>query len=680
MAALLSAAVIVAGPAAMWLAVHGRGWETLWVIAAMSLALTLSVALAGVVERELTRRSTGSEAAPAPGGLSVELREQWRVLLRADVIRTRVGEDGQLAKMIRQGDPIDQKMTRVEQQAGRPRVRVGGRLLTWSEITQRWDAELRRLVILGDPGYGKTVAALMLVKRINARSEPGASVAELFSLSEWQRWRGEHQAAPLGDWLAAQLTLMHPQLDAAVARELVDARLVLPVLDGLDEIATVEDRRACVAAIDAYAERGAPHRPFVLTCRAPEYYELAPDWVRDDERVVLVGLQPDQIQTKLAEPQIAGRAAWNALRQRQAAGDATIDELFRSPLRLSIALQVYRDGDPSELLTLTVVQAREHLWGLLLAHNAHGYRDATPAQVRAWLAWLAAGMRRTRRQRFFLHELYLLDPHSAEHFRVFGIVRGLFFVLLCVLGIASTGGLDRLLLGLALGLLVALSVHRAIGTPQPSVRAPLGWRKRLRTATTPKSLLSSLGTGLVGGLVGVLVFGLALGLAAGLVGGLTDFLLRLLAGQVITAEPPRRFAYTRPDAVLTASRSNGLLVWLAGVLVFGLAFGLVYGLSAGLVSGLVTGLLGGLLIGLICALLSGLDAWSYHHWLRRRLTAQCLLPAHLPVFLEWCAEDARGWLRISDAYEFRHGELLEHLAPATPPTNRPATPRHVREG
>lgn len=61
---------------------------------------------------------------------------------------------------------------------------------------------------------------------------------------------------------------MHPQVDAAVARELVGARLVLPVLDGLDEIARVEHRRACVDAIDAYAERSAQHRPFVSDERA----------------------------------------------------------------------------------------------------------------------------------------------------------------------------------------------------------------------------------------------------------------------------------------------------------------------------------------------------------------------------------------------------------------------------
>jgi predicted NACHT family NTPase len=219
------------------------------------------------------------------------------------------------------------------------------------------EASPGRLVILGDPGYGKTVAALTLVKHINARNEPGAIVAELFPLAEWQRWRGEHPDSPFGHWLAEQLTVAHPSVEPQVAQELVDARLILPVLDGLDEIVAVEQRRACVAAIDAYAEHGAAHRPFVLTCRAREYHELAPDWVRDDECVLLVGLQPDQIQQRLCE-RTAGRRAWDVLRERQAAGDNRINELLASPLRLAIVLQVYRDGDPGELLEHGRARAR----------------------------------------------------------------------------------------------------------------------------------------------------------------------------------------------------------------------------------------------------------------------------------------------------------------------------------
>jgi len=532
-AALLAAVVIVAGPAAAWFVVRDWGWETPSVLAAMGFALTLSVALAGLVEREVNRRRTRTEQGPAPGGLTAELLERWRALLLADITRTRIGDGGQLAKMVRQSDPIDLMTKRVDLDPARSKVLVKGRLLPWPEITRQWDAGHSRLVILGDPGYGKTVAALTLIKDINAHSQPGDSVAELFSLSEWQRWRGEHPTGPFTDWLAVQLTLTYPQLHGQVARELVDARLVLPVLDGLDEIATVKHRRACIEAIDAYAERGLPHRPFVLTCRAHEYYELAPDWVADDERVLLVGLQPDQIQTALAEPQIAGRPAWRALRERQAAGDKAINELFRSPLRLAIALQVYRDRDPSELLTLPVAQARGRLWDLLLETNASGYRDATAAQIRAWLVWLAAGMRRTSRQRFMLHDLYLLDPELAKNLRRFRIIGGL-------------------------------------------------------------------------------VFGLVFGLFVGLV-----------------------------SALISA---------------------LVSRLVVGLVGGLVGGLFGGLVFGLVGGLEVGLDAWLYHHWLRWRLAARRVLPARLPAFLAWCAEDERGWLRISDAYEFRHRELLEHLA------------------
>ncbi len=53
--------------------------------------------------------------------------------------------------------------------------------------------------------------------------------------------------------------------------------------------------------------------------------------------------------------------------------------------------------------------------------------------------------------------------------------------------------------------------------------------------------------------------------------------------------------------------------------------------------------------------------------LRWPLYALGSLPLHLPAFLEWCACVERRWLRIADAYEFRHRELLEHLTqPAMP--------------
>lgn len=662
--------IILAGPALMLLCVQGRGWEPPWILGSVALALTASIAIATLVERTLDRVRVAREAPVMPAGPTREQLEQWRVSLRAEVARLRTRDGGQLGKMVRQGDPIDVNVERLDRDARRSRVRVDERVLPWSEITRRWDTARSRLVVLGDPGYGKTVAALALIKHINTCDEPGASVAELFSLSEWQRWRGEHPDAPFSHWLAEQLTVVYPSVSAEVARALVDVPLILPVLDGLDEIAAVEHRRACVEAIDAYAERGAPHRAFVLTCRAREYRELAPDGVRDDECVELVGLQPDQIQQRLHE-QATRRPRWEAVRDRQAV-DSSLNELFASPLRLAIALQVYRDRDPSDLLNLTLEQARERLWKLLLETNADTYPGASAGQVHSWLAFLAAGMKRTAHQRLMLHELYRIDPDPTATLRPLLMILGLTAGLVAGL-LFGVGG--KPVLGLLVGVAVAWLVARPHGevpnlvSAPPTTQAHVGWRNRVRAALRRDMLVLVL---VGGGLVG-LAFGLAGGLSAGVSGALgAGWMIAFTGGfaegtEVVKGAPPSRFAHAHPDAVLIASRNSGLIN------------GLIIGLPAGLgillalepifdrigVGGRLFVVLGTVLYALQWALLTGLNAWVYHHWLRWRLRARGLLPARLPALLEWCARDDRGWLRITDAYEFRHRELLEHLAART---------------
>src|SRR3954469_6978724 len=89
-------------------------------------------------------------------------------------------------------------------ESGRPRVKMGDARTPWSELMGKWTAAEGRLVILGDPGYGKTVAALTLVEHIN-RSDSEV-VAETFRLAEWHAWSSERgEGGHLEDWLAEQL-------------------------------------------------------------------------------------------------------------------------------------------------------------------------------------------------------------------------------------------------------------------------------------------------------------------------------------------------------------------------------------------------------------------------------------------------------------------------------------------
>jgi hypothetical protein len=372
----------------------------------------------------LKERFQGSAAKPPT--LSADERKDWQEYVRRNVLARRAkGEDSQLEQMVSHTPTVDvglKERVMATHHEGRSRLKVGGRTLPWSQIAQEWDRAPGRMVILGDPGYGKTVAALTLLKHINASNSGEAEpVAELFPLVEWYRWRERHQG-DCAAWIAHQLVTTY-NVPPPVAHELVDSELVLPLFDGLDEVPE-SSRATCKQAIEAYAGSAAPFRSFVLTCRAREYQELAPDWVQADRQVALVGLQRAQLVTELEE-RTAGRPGWDAVTSRLTAGDSAVAELFRSPLRFAIALQAYRNRDPRELLDRSAQDAQGQLWEVFLGLEGAAALKAEPQQVRRWLAFIAAAMERNGRQRLWLHELYLYPLQREKEERRFRLMFGL---------------------------------------------------------------------------------------------------------------------------------------------------------------------------------------------------------------------------------------------------------------
>src|SRR5215469_10573748 len=126
----------------------------------------------------------------------------------------------------------------------------------------------RQLVVLGEPGAGKTALAVLLTLGLLTNPEPREPVPVLLPLSSWDP-RNEH----LYTWLAHKLTEEYPGLANAAAygphaaQRLVADECVMPILDGLDE--TPPELRA--AAIDAIDLATAGGRPLVVTCRSAEY-------------------------------------------------------------------------------------------------------------------------------------------------------------------------------------------------------------------------------------------------------------------------------------------------------------------------------------------------------------------------------------------------------------------------
>ena len=133
-----------------------------------------------------------------------------------------------------------------------------------------------RLVILGPAGSGKTMLAVelalqLLEKGFRDRDQGPPKVAVPVSVAGWT---GEES---LKDWLIDRLAEAY-HLPLGVAAQLVEARRILPVLDGLDEITQDPDRgmatvKRVLSALNT-ADRGRHLTPIIITCRDGFYEGL----------------------------------------------------------------------------------------------------------------------------------------------------------------------------------------------------------------------------------------------------------------------------------------------------------------------------------------------------------------------------------------------------------------------
>src|SRR3954471_24377863 len=97
------------------------------------------------------------------------------------------------------------------------------------------------MLILGAPGAGKTTLLMELTRDLLDRAGIDTShpIPAVFHLSSWAVER-----RPLADWLTDELNKRY-YVPKKLARTWIDADRVLPLLDGLDEVAS-EQRAACI--------------------------------------------------------------------------------------------------------------------------------------------------------------------------------------------------------------------------------------------------------------------------------------------------------------------------------------------------------------------------------------------------------------------------------------------------
>jgi NACHT domain len=537
----------------------------------------------------------------------------------------------------------------------------------------------RRLVILGEPGSGKSVLLIGLLQDLLERRTDSEPVPVLFTLASW------NPDQPLKAWLADQLRRTYPGLvgpapaapTAAApvdwAQALLDARLILPLLDGFDELPVAVHP----AALDSLNRALPTRQPLILASRAAQYRNALthPATVRLNgaAAIRLLPLTPDAAAAYLRRdaggPHVPAASRWDTVTTHLGTG-SPVGQALSTPLGLFLARTIYnpRPGtpliptatSPDELCDTTIFPDRTvidtHLFNAYIPaaytpHHPHPPRWTTEQATRtfAFLARFLENQRDGSPDLAWWHLPQAIPPRTR--YLVAGLTGGF-----------ADGLVARLAFGLAYGLMGGLAGGLAGGgigvraLPIPGFQFRWGLRMLVLGVGVGLAGGAALGLGvglgveLVGGFADGLTIGLTIGPALGLTFGLTIGLTAEL-----TAAEADLTSTTGPGALLSLDRRT----FLASGLTHGLASGLIVGLPNVLAFGLTFGLAFGLVYGLAFGLAH--TAWANFALARAYLAVRGKVPQNLMAFLE--DAHGRGVLRqIGPVYQFRHIDLQRHLA------------------
>ena len=358
---------------------------------------------------------------------------------------------------------------------------AAGRLAASDSLHDAYENADRALLILGQPGGGKTTCLLALAAELAtaARKDPMAAVPVILNLSGW-----EYQRLPLDEWVVEELTAKY-QIPRRYGRKWVTASDLTLLLDGLDTL-PLEARRGCIAAINIFRE--VHGLTGLVVCSRAEEYEAAQILLRLGGVMSLQALREAQIETFLSEGGPDLEALGKALQTYPDLAD-----MAHNPLMLNVMAATLAAGQGAPVTTVEPQpQSPDQQDRLFCAYVQRMFerRPAHPEYTRErtteHLRWLAARLDEHNQSLFLIEQL---QPSWLQ-----GRKSRLLYMLLSGLATGFAGGIIMWLL------------WRVLRLTLPQLPAPVSaWLgSLLRT--------SAIGTEFLTIMLGNLVLGLVLGL------------------------------------------------------------------------------------------------------------------------------------------------------------------------
>ena len=558
------------------------------------------------------------------------------------------------------------------------------------------------LLILGEPGSGKTITLLGLTRDLldSVDQNENQPIPVVFNLSSW---RGGGQT--IANWLVKELEEKY-QVSQALGKSWVENEKLLLLLDGLDEVpANLRDN--CVIALNQFIQRYGRTR--IIVCSRTKDYEALTQLLKFQGAILIKLLTIEQVDQYLAKTgdKLAGvRAAIQI--------NSMLQELIKTPLMLSTVALTYQDFAVEDLPQITSkAEFIKHLFDSYIKRMFFRRQSIKTKYkeklARYWLSWLAQYMSQESQSIFLIERMQpIIYLRSKCEYRIYyigidflisilGLCLGSLFgwlifgwfgsVLFGLLFFAITNNFFSVLIWVQL---VSNNMNVFFNLSKMKIRIfeslSFSWIKFHKSSDESFRVALSIGC-LVGIIIGLFyslfdpnlltyttynLFSLLLLLALKVfLGLLTGFFIGIpysiflwivyIAPFMMIAEVGETIEKTTfPNQGIWKSLVNSGIVFLTVLLVFSLVGGLFGWLLGGLLGGIKLGLLVGALFGFFLGLVPGL-ACIQHLILRLILSLRGNTPWNYARFLHYATE--RIFLqKVGGGYIFIHRLLLEHFA------------------
>jgi hypothetical protein len=551
----------------------------------------------------------------------------------------------------------------------------------------------RTLLILGDPGAGKTIALLQLAQRLIERIEnnlqnlPMPPMPVVFNLSSWAR-----EQKPILNWLIDELQEKYKVQKSLSKPWIMENQLIL-LLDGLDEVEEVH-RKACVEALNQFI--GDHLKIEVAVCSRMRDYEALTVRLQISSALCLQPISSEQVYKILDK--YDGLTGVKALLR----SNRELEQFAQTPLILNFMIVAYNGWSVERLIPQLRASSKDRDQNLFNTYiDRRLGKDEAPeyskAQVQHWLIWLAKRMKQEKRTIFLIERM---QPSWLQNDIEIRIYRKIFLILSVLIVGAIGSGFGKLIFifingkvydqlfwlsgGICGGLIGAI----IIGLPKKIL--PLGqlsWSWKRARDRCIREFCEGVSYGLIFGLIfglvflfnGVLKFEQCIywatnGLISGLIGGLILGLSSGLGSSEIEKQ-------IESNQGIRSSLINcifiGLIIALIGATIGALIGGVGGGLSGKLIFGPIFDVMkieintqtgakfGFLVFGLIGGVIGGLKyggaAYIQHFILRQMLCQKGRIPWNYAKFLDF-ASDRLLMRKVGGGYVFFHRRLLEHFA------------------